>query len=438
MFKVGSFKPIMARLNRKIERSIRDFNPPFTTLAILGLLYYFLFYFAWVVPFGTGIGWESLILRLIAMVLCLGLLLREEWPKTAQKWLPVYWYITLTYCLPFFFTLMFLHHSTAQLWVMAFTSIIFWLVLLVDLASAFILLLLGIVAAAGVFWFNHRILPLTDSVCNIFLIYIGFLVAVAILVKNKRRLENDKRLKTAEAVSHGIAHEMRSPLSAIIVKAGNGRKFFPALLDAYQLAKKNNLEGLEVIPPRRFEVIANLFDSIDREAKFANVFIDMLICNVKQDVLKKNATKVLKMSDCIHTALQRYPFSGNQERLIYWDHNYDFSFVGSEDRVVHLLMNLLKNALYYIVAAGKGRIDIWQTAGRRMNILHFKDTAIGMSQETQDMLFQQLIGHKSNKVGLGLAFCARVMRELGGSIECHSVEGEFSEFSLYFPRIPGL
>ena len=48
------------------------------------------------------------------------------------------------------------------------------------------------------------------------------------------------------------------------------------------------------------------------------------------------------------------------------------------------------------------------------------------------------MGDKSNRVGLGLAFCARVMQAVGGSIECHSLEDEFSEFLLYFPKIKRL
>ncbi len=438
MFKIGSFKAIGTRLNKKIERSINDFGPPFTLFSLLGLLYYCLFYFAWVVLFGTGINQEGLILRLIATFLCLGLLLRGQWPEIAKKWLPIYWYITLTYCLPFFFTWLFLHNPASLLRLMAFSSIIFWLVLLVDWVSALILFFLGVAAAIGASSLNHTVCPLTHYVYSIFSIYAGFLILVALLAKNRKHLETQKKLKTAEALGSGIAHEMRTPLSAIIMGIEGAKKYFPVLIDTYQLAKKNNLEGLQIIPSRRFEVLSTLFDDIEREAKFGHVIMDMLLCNVKPVVFKKNAAEVLKISDCIHKALQHYPFSEGQESLIHWNHDNDFSFMGSEELVVHVVLNLLKNALYYILTAGKGQIDLWQTIERKANVLHFKDTATGISQDVQDILFQQLLGHKSNRVGLGLAFCARAMQELGGSIECHTVEGEFSEFLLYFPRIKGV
>lgn len=36
--------------------------------------------------------------------------------------------------------------------------------------------------------------------------------------------------------------------------------------------------------------------------------------------------------------------------------------------------------------------------------------------------------------GIGLAFCRDVMGSFGGTIECSSVYGEFSEFVLTFPQ----
>ncbi len=34
---------------------------------------------------------------------------------------------------------------------------------------------------------------------------------------------------------------------------------------------------------------------------------------------------------------------------------------------------------------------------------------------------------------LGLAFCKKVMTEIGGDIVCHSIESEFTDFCYLFP-----
>ncbi len=436
MIKIGSSKRIMSRLHRKLGRNLRDFNPPLTLFALLGSLFYS--FYCLVLLFlrvQNRMGDLGLILGLIAVFLCLGLFFRKNWPKYSQKYLALYWYLTLSYCLPFFFTFLFLLNPSSGLRLMAFGSLIFWLVLLADLNSAFILLFLGILAAIGVFCLENGSTLINSQLLPVFALDMLFLLFIAFLVQRKNRLETAKKMKTAEAVGSGIAHELRTPLSAIIMGIEGAKKYFPVFIDTYQLAKQQNLKGLENISSKRLEVLSTLFDDIEREAKFSNVFIDMLLCNVKQDVYKQNAIELLSINDCIHQALQRYPFSEEQEKLIHWEDGPDFSFLGSAKLMEHVLLNLLKNALYQIDKAAKGQIQIRQTAQGNFNILCFKDTATGMSQNIKDILFQQHMGDTANRVGLGLAFCARVMKALGGRIECQSLEGEFSEFLLYFPRI---
>ncbi len=50
--------------------------------------------------------------------------------------------------------------------------------------------------------------------------------------------------------------------------------------------------------------------------------------------------------------------------------------------MVHVLFNLLKNALYYIAAdpRKKGKIEIWLEKKGRINQLHFKDTGTGIAK----------------------------------------------------------
>ena len=42
---------------------------------------------------------------------------------------------------------------------------------------------------------------------------------------------------------------------------------------------------------------------------------------------------------------------------------------------------------------------------------------------------------KAGGTGLGLAYCRRVMRAFGGEIECESVLGEYTQFTLRFPKV---
>ena len=114
----------------------------------------------------------------------------------------------------------------------------------------------------------------------------------------------------------------------------------------------------------------------------------------------------------------------------------DFSFRGSELLMVHVMFNLIKNALRHIAKTGHGglviRID---GASRRLVV---RDAGGGIAPEVLPHIFQRFYTATGGSdgvlgSGIGLAFCRDVMTALGGSIDCRSVQGEFSEFELRFP-----
>ncbi len=127
-----------------------------------------------------------------------------------------------------------------------------------------------------------------------------------------------------------------------------------------------------------------------------------------------------------------------QERgLVHWDAAHDIEFRGSELLVVHILFNLFKNALRYIARARKGEIFIHLEASPSGGKLIFRDTGSGIPPEVLPHIFTRFNSSSVFDVlgsGIGLAFCQDAMRAIGGSIKCSSVEGQYTEFVLTFPR----
>jgi signal transduction histidine kinase len=109
--------------------------------------------------------------------------------------------------------------------------------------------------------------------------------------------------------------------------------------------------------------------------------------------------------------------------------------MGDDILFTHVLFNLLKNALYYIRAASKGEISIWCEQNEKFNILHFKDTGLGMDKEVLEHIFERFFTRTRHGSGVGLAFCKLVMQSFGGDIICDSVKGEYTDFTLSFPKI---
>lgn len=255
------------------------------------------------------------------------------------------------------------------------------------------------------------------------------------LKRDEKQLEYEQKLATASAIVASIAHELNTPLVAVGSGIHAAKKYFLVLLENYQLAKNNNVPGLKPIRPKHFEILATLFDDLEREIDFSKLFIKILVQNMKQDLTQENGNSVQNIYNCIEEALFRYPFTHKQETLVHWDSQHSFPFIGSDFLIQYVLFNLLKNSLYQIEKADKGQIHLWQTIEHNANVLHFKDTATGIPSDIKNKLFQPFVSSRQHSIGLGLSFCNKVMQDLGGSIECHSVEGEYTEFLLYFPPI---
>ena len=103
--------------------------------------------------------------------------------------------------------------------------------------------------------------------------------------------------------------------------------------------------------------------------------------------------------------------------------------------MTHVFFNLLKNAVYYVEAANQGGIDIRVETGDKFNKVYFKDTGTGIPAKSLPHIFERFYTTTDNGTGIGLAFCQLVMQSFGGDISCQSTEGQYTEFTLKFPKI---
>lgn len=76
--------------------------------------------------------------------------------------------------------------------------------------------------------------------------------------------------------------------------------------------------------------------------------------------------------------MSRYVFDDVDEGLVYIEVEQDFTFTGSQDLMMHVFFNLLKNALFHIKKAQKGAITIIV----KKNQVTFRDTGPGTPKES--------------------------------------------------------
>lgn len=256
--------------------------------------------------------------------------------------------------------------------------------------------------------------------------------------KRARRLELANQMAaeksdTMKLMAASIAHELRTPLTAVHSAMSWVKVELPKIVHGYEAALKSGLD-VEEIHPRRMKLLKDICPDIMAETESANNIINMLLVKLDQTTVNHDDLIPCSIGDCIREALNRYPFSSDVQReLIHWDESKDFSFMGVNVLMTHILFNLIKNALYFIEQARKGDIQVWIEEGKLENKLHFKDTGKGVSSEVAPSIFERFFSKTQHGAGIGLAFCKQAMHSFGGTIECYSKEGLYTEFVMRFP-----
>ena len=190
--------------------------------------------------------------------------------------------------------------------------------------------------------------------------------------------ETQTKLNAMRMLAASIAHELRTPLVSVRLAAAGIERYWPLLMEAYSLAKEATLPISTKLDNSKTEALANTVQSIQSEISAAMIFIDMLLMNLNNNEIDSTTFEKCHIREGVETAIARYPFTSDQQSLISFVKFDDFIYHGKSLLLIHVIFNLLKNALYFIQAVDKGKIYITVSANNESNILSFKDTGKGI------------------------------------------------------------
>ena len=115
----------------------------------------------------------------------------------------------------------------------------------------------------------------------------------------------------------------------------------------------------------------------------------------------------------------------------------EISYVGNEEMLSQVWINLIGNAIYYSHKGGKLSIKCTYY-GNRVKI-RIQDEGIGMTDQTISSIFDKFyqgdLSHKSKGNGLGLSIVKRIVDLCEGTIHVKSQLGKGSIFIVYLPYI---
>jgi signal transduction histidine kinase len=238
---------------------------------------------------------------------------------------------------------------------------------------------------------------------------------------HQRQTEQERRfifqkMTSLQALAGSIAHEMRTPLNqlnAFVEEVGGCAADFGA---------NKPLKGS----------VRQAQTSIERSLQV----IDVTLGLVRDAPIDASFFKHLSIQSVVSKALAEYVFLPGERDRVHCDLRHDFVFNGDETLLIYSLFNLLKNALVYLADSASFEINIDSFIEGDVCVLAVQDNGPGIAENDLPHIFDDF--YSCNQVkgsGLGLAYCARVMKAFGGAIECQSELGKFTEFRLSFPLI---
>ncbi|WNJ97313.1 hybrid sensor histidine kinase/response regulator [Vibrio ruber] len=238
---------------------------------------------------------------------------------------------------------------------------------------------------------------------------------------------HETKISIAKSFGAGIAHEMRNPLSAI----KSSVEIIQSLLHT-----KHPTDSVPhyTIEQHDYQMVNELLDNMHNTVDSANETINLLLTSIDQNRIPTSTFKIYSASDIAQHAIQSFSYKNPLDRLaVNLTIESDFRFLGSDILLKYAFYNLLKNAFYY-QNNENFHIDICITTQGKWNQITVKDNGAGIDKEHLQDIFKDFYTHgKHGGYGLGLPFCRRIMEAFAGNIECASVLGHWTEFTLLFP-----
>ena len=251
------------------------------------------------------------------------------------------------------------------------------------------------------------------------------------LAEAAKKSEEELR-KAAMIFAGSVAHDLTTPLTNMNLMANNVSNIFAELLKIEKTAKaiKSTLSDIQLTYLEKFpQSLQTQLTELNEYIKDSLKALNKTVAGIKtQDDLVK-----CELWRHMQKVLDEYPYLENEKALIHWDTSHLFTFMGNPLLFYRIMFNLIKNSLYQIREKGHGEIFIRAEQTETHNVLYFKDTAGGVTQDIIDNIFNSYQTTKAEGTGVGLAFCKLTMQSFGGEMSCHLADGDCIEFWLEFP-----
>jgi signal transduction histidine kinase len=232
-------------------------------------------------------------------------------------------------------------------------------------------------------------------------------------VTHERRASEGRHARALEALSAGVAHEIRNPITA-------AKSLVQQIAEA-PLAPENGEYA---------KVAAQELDRVERS-------VTHLLRYAREEPIDLSEMQIEEVVDQalegLSARLKRSPARIEREA------NGDGWLHADRDKLRRIIVNLVSNALDALDESGFPDPTVRITSGRDLSgneiWLGISDNGPGIEPERLGKIFDPFHTTKAEGTGLGLAIARKLAEAHGGSLIARSTLGSGSEFLVTFPRL---
>lgn len=448
---MGRFYNIIRAINARLLRHAQAADYPYKTFGVFGFLTYPTYYFIWV--FLDSPGYENFFLRIIVSFLCIPLILCDRLPNGFKKYLPMYWYLTVLYSLPFLFTVFVIKNGFSYDWILNSMTVVILSVLLLDLIPLMILLILG--ASCGFLFYYaiwgavHYISPIDPVVIGT---TYGSVILFGAIFAHKRKQINERKLHQKSEMANqaksefiaNMSHDIRTPMTGVT-----------GMLEELTHLEEDINKALRHEPVARQnlrDIITNTRSYVSTAKESTDMLLGMfndILETVQLDSGKVDATpEEFKLDEEVKKQVLLLSSTARNNKLdliVKIAPGTPNHFFGLRRLLDRTLLNLISNALKF---TSKGSVIIRVSSLSCENFLPGKtakicivveDTGIGIPEDKFDVIFENFSrltpSYKGvyKGTGLGLYAVKHYVDAMSGYINIESKLGEGSKFILTIP-----
>jgi len=260
----------------------------------------------------------------------------------------------------------------------------------------------------------------------IFYIYLSLLFISQMIAreKEKKAIQKDKiqkeKLGILQVFGEMIAHEIKTPVSITSMQSS-------FLKDAIANVKKNRIKEDFIITKENYAELEKVANMLIETSQYGINTVDNLLTSLRGSVHNEEK-EVILIKEVVEKSIKEYTLYVPELKNIKVDIIDNFQVECSYNSLKHVIINLIKNS--YTHNGSNVKIEV----RAENNKLYCKDYGKGIEKKIIKKIFNKFFTHSKSGTGIGLSFCKLVMEDIGGSIKCKSIVGEYTNFILYFPK----